>query len=488
MKTKQTLVCGLLAVLCATLFAQNAASDFEIDANGTITKYVGWGTTVVIPETINGVRVTAIGDKAFASSDLASVTIPRGVRSIGGGAFNNNKLTKVAIPDSVTYIGYEAFSRNQLISVAIPGNGVTIGNWAFANNPITSITLGRNHVFTDIVPAIKVDNKNVQSNLFYDYVCNDRKGGTYAANRAVGATKKEGDFQYIETQYGAYVTGYTGSSGNRLIIPSKIANLSVKAISGFRGIGRVQIPDSVTYIANGAFNGDFHANNLSSVTIGNGVTYIGVAAFRSNELTSVTIPDSVTYIGGGINYSIFDGAFSSNKLTSITIGNSVTIESGFPYGAFPSAFEDIYNTNGRTAGTYILNNYEWTTREMAEQQEQEQLARQRQQEQEQLARQRQWEQEREQEQLKRKELEAKEQQLSNEMKTIYSSISGKNKLSNSEYSKVVRYYELFLQYLEIGGELGRAGNDWAYLSDYLNRLEIKFSNSQKQDFFKRFQQ
>ena len=59
-------------------------------------------------------------------------------------------------------------------------------------------------------------------------------------------------------------------------------------------------------------------DDLTRVIIGNGVTTIGEAAFRScSHLTSVTIPNSVTTIGGW--------AFSiCSSLTSVTISNSVT--------------------------------------------------------------------------------------------------------------------------------------------------------------------
>ena len=59
-------------------------------------------------------------------------------------------------------------------------------------------------------------------------------------------------------------------------------------------------------------------DDLTRVIIGNGVTTIGEAAFRScSHLTSVTIPNSVTTIGGW--------AFSiCSSLTSVTIPNSVT--------------------------------------------------------------------------------------------------------------------------------------------------------------------
>ena len=68
------------------------------------------------------------------------------------------------------------------------------------------------------------------------------------------------------------------------------------------------------YIGNYAFHYCF---NLTSVTIPNSVTRIGIYAFSNCGLKSVTIPNSVTSIG---NY-----AFEYCKgLNSITIGSGVT--------------------------------------------------------------------------------------------------------------------------------------------------------------------
>ena len=113
---------------------------------------------------------------------------------------------------------------------------------------------------------------------------------------------------------------------SQLIIPSSIRyndrTYSVTSIGGssyaFQGhteLTSVTIPNSVTNIGISAFNG---CTGLTSVTIGNSVTSIGNAAFKGcTGLTSVTIPNSVTSIGIGA----FDGC---TGLTSVTIGNSVT--------------------------------------------------------------------------------------------------------------------------------------------------------------------
>ena len=75
------------------------------------------------------------------------------------------------------------------------------------------------------------------------------------------------------------------------------------------------IPDSVAYIGEYAFA---YYTTLTSITIPDSVNSIGEYAFANcTSLTSVTIPDSVTKIG--------DGAFEyCTALTSVTIPDSVT--------------------------------------------------------------------------------------------------------------------------------------------------------------------
>ena len=75
------------------LARSNSGDDFNIDqtASGVmITKYRGTTKQVVIPETIEGLRVTSIGYKAFFVNELTSVTIPNSVTSIGDQAFAGN--------------------------------------------------------------------------------------------------------------------------------------------------------------------------------------------------------------------------------------------------------------------------------------------------------------------------------------------------------------------------------------------------------------
>ena len=80
----------------------------------TITGYVGAEKHLVIPASIDGYTVVAIGDRAFADSLLESVIISENVNSVGWFAFDGcMKLKSITVPSSVTSIGYAAFGNSE---------------------------------------------------------------------------------------------------------------------------------------------------------------------------------------------------------------------------------------------------------------------------------------------------------------------------------------------------------------------------------------
>ena len=113
-----------------------AESDFDFDASsGTIKKYKGTATDVVIPEKINGKSVMTIGKGAFGKKKLTSVVIPKGVESIGEGAFINNLLTTIKLPSTVKKIDSMAFAVNKNLSKVELNEGLEfIGQRAFMND------------------------------------------------------------------------------------------------------------------------------------------------------------------------------------------------------------------------------------------------------------------------------------------------------------------------------------------------------------------
>jgi hypothetical protein len=131
----------------------------------TITGYTGPGGDVTIPDMIDGLPVTSIGNSAFASCrslfggciSLTSVTIGNSVTSIGELAFYDcTNLTAITVgPLNLAYssVGGVLFDKNQATLIQYPGgiagsytipNSVTnIGSYAFGScTSLTSITIG----------------------------------------------------------------------------------------------------------------------------------------------------------------------------------------------------------------------------------------------------------------------------------------------------------------------------------------------------------
>lgn len=82
------------------------------NGEATVTGYRGDDRQLVIPASIDGYKVTAIGANAFEDSAITSVIISDGIVSVGWFAFNGcNRLTSVTVPNSVTEIGYYAFGH-----------------------------------------------------------------------------------------------------------------------------------------------------------------------------------------------------------------------------------------------------------------------------------------------------------------------------------------------------------------------------------------
>lgn len=181
--------------------------EYELLQDGTaeITAYKGKESELEIPESIDGVRVTRIGNHAFSGcGDLTGVTIPDSVTGIGDGAFEKcGGLTSVTIPDSVTSIGVFAFSFcGGLTSVTIPNSVTSISNGVFYDcSGLTGVTI------PDSVTSI----------------------GNYAFERCSG------------------LTGVT--------IPDSVTSIGECAFGHCSGLTSVTIPDSVTSIGGSAFHG-----------------------------------------------------------------------------------------------------------------------------------------------------------------------------------------------------------------------------------------
>ncbi len=273
-----------MSALLATTFTSQAY-DFEVDGicynynndgisvavageyveNDTIYQYPYSGD-VIIPSSVayNGktYSVTAIGDQAFNDcKELLSVSIPNSVTSLGVNAFYNcTGLTSIIIPNSVTSIDMYAFAWcTGLTSVTMSNAVTTISEAAFWScTSLTSINIPSS--VTSIGEAAFMNCTSL-TNLPLPNSLTSIGGYSFALCKGLTS----------------------------LNIPNSVTFIGDLAFNGCISLTNIVIPNSV--ISNFSTNSAglfYQCSGLTSVTIGSGITWMGITFFDCPNITRVT--------------------------------------------------------------------------------------------------------------------------------------------------------------------------------------------------------
>lgn len=321
----------LLLTLAAPVQAQFQYST--INGTITITYYTGPGGAVVIPDTINGLLVTSIGNSAFwHCTSLTSVTIPGSVTNIGQLAFYYcTNLTSVTIPNGVPSIGVAAFTHcYSLTSATIPGSVTSVGDYAFAYcHSLTSVTIPSS--------VTSIGTNAFSACISLNAITVDALNSNYSSRDGVLFNKSR-----------TLLIQCPGAKSGSYTIPDSVTRIGDYAFHLCTSLSNVAIPDSLTGIGDYAFATCF---NLSSFTIPNSVTSIGRGAFHyCTSLTSVAIPNSVTNIGE----IAFNGCYSLTAITADALNPVYSSLDGVLFNKDQSLL--IKYPEGKAAGSYTIPN------------------------------------------------------------------------------------------------------------------------------------
>lgn len=123
-------------------YSASRASDeskFTIDENGVVTAYKGYKLTVTVPETINGIVPTKIGDGAFENNVVVrNITLPDSVTVIGKNAFKKSYVETVTA-NGVVELQDSCFAKSSLKSADFPK--AEIEHNAFNGSNIASVNM-----------------------------------------------------------------------------------------------------------------------------------------------------------------------------------------------------------------------------------------------------------------------------------------------------------------------------------------------------------
>lgn len=281
--------------------------DYIVE-NGEITitgMFNSLQTELIVPEYIDGYKVTSIAASAF---------------------YNYTLLKTVSLPNSITSIGYQAFRGcTSLDSINIPTKLEELGTYAFYG--CTSLT---SVVFSNAI-------NEIPSYAFY--------GCTKLVTVVIG--------QSVET------VGYQAFRGctllSELSFGSSVKTISEHAFYGCTSLVNVNLPSTVTSIGSYAFYG---CTKLSNLVLEEGLLTIGTHAFyNNNALTNVTLPNSITSIGQEafsqcdnftsiniprdlveLSYRIF---YNNTKFTSVAFHNNALLTIIGQEAFYSAAFSEI---------------------------------------------------------------------------------------------------------------------------------------------------
>ncbi|MCR5607741.1 MAG: leucine-rich repeat protein [Lachnospiraceae bacterium] len=181
-------------------------------------------------------RLNSIGESAFEYAGLKnSVTINRNLKTIGKNAFRFCKMTDVTIPGTVSTIGEGAFCKTELKTVTINKGVKKIENDAFRFTNLTEINLpsGLTHLGSGVVECAKVDTLTIPKTV-----------------KTFGTGKVD--------MYGRGPKTIAFQSGTYSIPSEALKNWTTK---------RVEVPNTVRYIGDDAFDNPFIKTAVIPTTI-----------------------------------------------------------------------------------------------------------------------------------------------------------------------------------------------------------------------------
>ena len=290
--------------------------SYRVQEDGTIEilEYLGTSKAVKVPDTVEGMEVTRIGNQAFYDSTVETITIPDSITSIGYSAFYGSELwqncstaevyvgkwlvgfkdsvrgenftfadgtigiadyagnstrwyvNSVTIPEGIKYIGAYTFSDCSITSITLPNSLISIGEGAFQKSKLASI------IIPDGITSIP-DYAFYKCNSLLDAKIPDSitSIGKYAFLDTALLSNQSTDMKYV---------------GNWLVLGT---------------YGENKLKEGTVGIADRAFNNGSYSVSVSSITMVSSLKYIGAEAFYDCEsLKEVTLPKSIVSMGNGV--------------------------------------------------------------------------------------------------------------------------------------------------------------------------------------------
>ena len=248
---------------------------YESDEETLLVGFTEFTDPMTVPAEYNG-KPCEIGAYAFAKAKFGEVTISEGITTLGEGCFLYTHVSKFNLPSTLRHVGASAFNQcHKLESIDLPDGITEIGRSAFAYcSKLTSIRLPDALEILDnaVIQKTGITSLHIPANVSQIRMSLDNYGGF---ERLTEFTVHP-DNPYFSAKDGVLFD----KSGEKLIIyPASKEGTEYT------------VPDTVKEIASNAF---YTSDNLTKITVSEGVEIIGSKAFCFSRIESITLPKSLT--------------------------------------------------------------------------------------------------------------------------------------------------------------------------------------------------
>ena len=263
---------------------------------------------IKLPETL-----TKLGDDAFSScSSIKEMTLPASLTEIGYGIFSScTALEKVDLPDGITEIPHNMFDGcGALKNIEIPSSVNKIGGRAFYEcKSLTEVTIPKNVTYIGDYAFCECDElASVDIPETVTYIGQ----GAFVYTKWLDSQMENSDAVVVNGNL-LYMKNMTGD----IVIPDGVTTIPDRfaptVVRNDTSITSVTMPDSVTYIGLSAFWG----RQISSVKFSKNLKEIGDYAFCWTALKEAELPEGLETIGECAFYG-------TNSLEKVTIPSTVT--------------------------------------------------------------------------------------------------------------------------------------------------------------------
>ena len=300
-KSNQTKVLFfMILTVVALVFGKNSVSaaqssgffEYYTEKNGTIetaviTKYNGLESHVIIPDKINGFKVTEIKYSAFQrNEDITKVTLPKSVKIIGNWAFADCKNLESINLEKVEIIGESAFSRTAVKSIKFTAVK-EINRSAFAEcEALEKVDFGKHEVESIGSDAFKGSAlKKVNLNC------------KYLLGSGEFAQCKRLETVIIKSRKISPNMFRDCTALKEVKLDDSITEIEAGAFQGCTALSRIELPKNLTYLGSDAGNGVFVFKNctaLEEIEIPGGVNTLYLDTFLGcTSLKKVTLNEGL---------------------------------------------------------------------------------------------------------------------------------------------------------------------------------------------------